>query len=71
MAKTRLGNRLKVARAEADMTQEQLARRVGVTRQTIGAIEAGAHGPSALLAFQLAKRLAWRVDELFFLEADG
>ncbi len=71
MAKPRLGNRLRVARAEAKLTQEVLARRVGVTRQTISALERGDYGPSALLAFQLARRLGWRVDELFFLETDG
>lgn len=70
MARFRLANRLRVARAEAKLSQEALARRVGVTRQTINAIENGQVGPSALLAFQIARRLGWRVDELFFLEGD-
>ena len=46
----RLGNRLKVARAEHGISQEELARAVGVTRQTISSIETATYTPSALLA---------------------
>ena len=70
MAAQRLGNRLRVARAERRLSQEQLATHVGVTRQTISSIETGQYCPSALLAFQLAAALEKRVDELFFLEGD-
>jgi putative transcriptional regulator len=70
MATETLGNRLKVARAECELTQEQLAGLVGVTRQTISAIETGLYCPSALLAFRLAKQLEKRVDELFFLKGE-
>jgi putative transcriptional regulator len=66
----RLGNRLRVARAELRLSQEQLAALAGVTRQTISSIENGQYGPSALLAFLLAKRLGKPVTELFFLEGD-
>jgi putative transcriptional regulator len=66
----RLGNRLKVARAEQGLSQEQLARLAGVTRQTISAVETGQYCPSALLAFVLARQLNKRVDELFFLEGE-
>lgn len=66
----KLGNRLKVARAERDLSQAGLAALVGVTRQTIGAIEARQYGPSALLAFLLASQLGKPVDELFFLEGE-
>jgi putative transcriptional regulator len=65
-----LGNRLKVARAERGLSQQQLAELVGVTRQTVSAIETLQYCPSALLAFLLAKQLGKRVDELFFLEGD-
>lgn len=65
-----LGNRLKVARAERELSQEQLANLAGVTRQTISAIETGLYCPSALLAFVLANRLGKRVDELFFLKGE-
>ena len=70
MAARRLGNRLRVARAERRFSQEQLATHAGVTRQTISSIETGQYCPSALLAFQLAEALEKRVDELFFLEGD-
>ena len=66
-----LRNRLKVARAEHNLSQEQLAQRVGVTRQTISSIETGAYCPSALLAFRLASVLGERVDRLFFLEGEA
>jgi len=62
-----LENRLKVARAERGLSQEQLASLAGVTRQTISSIETGQYVPSALLAFVLAQRLGKRVDELFTL----
>lgn len=64
----RLVNRLRVARAEKRLSQEQLARLAGVTRQTIGAIENEQYYPSALLAFVLARRLEIPVTELFLLE---
>jgi putative transcriptional regulator len=62
-----LKNRLKVARAERVLSQEQLASLAGVTRQTISSIETSQYVPSALLAFVLAERLGKRVDELFTL----
>ena len=64
----RLCNRLKVARAEKTLSQEQLALLAGVTRQTISSIETGQYNPSALLALLLARRLDKRVEDLFFLE---
>ena len=68
MNKLRLGNRLKVARAERDLSQEELARLAGVTRQTICSIETGQYCPSALLAFILASQLGQPVEELFYLK---
>ncbi len=47
------------------MTQEELARRVEVTRQTIIALEAGKYRPSLALAFRLARAFGCRVDEVF------
>jgi putative transcriptional regulator len=67
----KLGNRLRVARAERSFSQQELAALAGVTRQTICAIENQQYGPSALLAFVLAKHLGKRVDELFFLEGES
>jgi putative transcriptional regulator len=71
MTAHQLGNRLKVARAERSLSQEQLAALVGVTRQTISAIETRQYCPSAILAFVLAKQLGKPVDELFFLEGEA
>lgn len=61
-------NRLRVERAERRMTQQQLADAVGVSRQTIHAIEAGRFIPSTLLALKLAHQFAKPVEELFQLE---
>ncbi|HEX5589739.1 MAG TPA: helix-turn-helix transcriptional regulator [Candidatus Limnocylindrales bacterium] len=64
----RLANRLRVVRAERDLSQSELARLVGVSRQTISSIETGQYGPSTLLALRLARVLERSVDELFQLE---
>lgn len=65
-----LANHLKQHRARLGWTQEDLASRVGVRRQTILAIEKGHYVPSALLAFRIAGELGMRVDDLFEL-VDG
>jgi putative transcriptional regulator len=67
----RLVNRLRVARAERDLSQEQLAQVAGVSRQTISSIETGQYCPSTLLAFRLARVLGVRPDELFWLEGES
>ncbi len=66
----RLGNRIKVARAERNLSQDELAKLVGVTRQTISSIETGQYCPSALLAFILSKKLGKQVEDLFYLQGD-
>ena len=66
----RLRNHLKQHRARLDLTQEDLAERVGVRRQTILAIEKGHYSPSILLALLLARELGMRLDELFELEPE-
>jgi len=70
MYSPRLENRLRVARAERALSQEELARLAGVTRQTISSIETGQYVPSTLLAFILARRLEKRVDEIFTLAGE-
>ncbi len=62
-------NRIRVARAEVRMTQQQLAEAVGVSRQTIHAIENGRFVPSTVLALKIARLFAKPVEELFQLEA--
>ena len=61
-------NRLKVARDEMDLTQEELAQRVGVSRQSINAIESGRYVPSTVLALKMAQVFGKPVEEVFMLE---
>ncbi|MCD7920710.1 MAG: helix-turn-helix transcriptional regulator [Clostridiales bacterium] len=56
---------IKVARAEKDMTQAQLASAVGVSRQTINAIEQGTYNPTIRLCRAICKVLGKTLDELF------
>ncbi len=60
--------RMKVARVENDMTQEQLADAVGVTRQTIGLIESGNYNPSISLCIEICKVLNKTLNDLFWTE---
>jgi putative transcriptional regulator len=66
----RLKNHIRQHRARLSLTQQDLAERVGVRRQTILAIEKGHYIPSALLAFQIAKAFGMSVEELFELSGD-
>ena len=67
MSKSPIGNHLRRLRFEhGEMSQEALARRVGITRQTVIAIEAGQYAPSLELAMRLAQVFARRVDDVFF-----
>jgi putative transcriptional regulator len=54
-----------------EMTQQQLAERVGVTRQTIIALEAGKYTPSLALAFRLARAFNRKVEDVFILKEDS
>lgn len=60
--------RLKSARAAMDMSQQQLADAVGVSRQTINAIEKGDYNPTIKLCIAICKVLGKRLDELFWEE---
>ncbi len=62
--------RIKELRARYDLTQEDLARRIGVRRETILFIENGKYVPSLKLAHDIAKVLKSTVDELFLFEKD-
>ncbi len=61
-------NSIKVERAIHDFTQEQLAQKLGVSRQTVHAIEANKYVPSTVLALKLAQLFEKQVGELFKLE---
>ena len=63
-----LKNRLKIARAEKNLSQEQLAVLASVTRQTISSIETGQYCPTAKLALILSKVLHKKFEDLFYFE---
>lgn len=66
MEKKRLTNRIRRLRFDnGEMTQEELANRVGCTRQTINAIEAAKYGPSLELAFKIADEFGVEINEVF------
>ena len=58
-------NRLKVLRAERDWTQANLADKLGVTRQTVNAIEKGKFDPSLPLAFKIARLFESSIEDIF------
>ena len=62
-------NNLKVLRAQRDWSQEVLSRQLGVSRQTINAIERGKYDPSLPLAFKLAKLFKMKIEDIFQCEA--
>jgi putative transcriptional regulator len=64
-------NKIKVFRAMHDMTQEDLALRLGVTRQTILAIEKGKYDPSLNLAFRIARFFNVKLEEIFSYDVQG
>jgi putative transcriptional regulator len=61
-------NSVKIQRAIANITQAELAEKIGVSRQTINAIEAGKYVPSTVLALKIAKLFDKFVNEIFELE---
>ncbi len=65
MSEKNLANTIKVQRAKKDLTQEQLAELVQVTRKTINTVENGIYIPSTYLALKLAGALGVTVEELF------
>jgi len=58
-------NRLRVLRAERAWSQAELAVRLGVSRQTVNAVETGKYDPSLPLAFEIARLFALRIEEIF------
>ncbi|PKM85034.1 MAG: transcriptional regulator [Firmicutes bacterium HGW-Firmicutes-11] len=60
--------RMKIARMELDMKQEDLAKKAGVTRQTIGLIEAGDYNPTLNLCISICKALDKTLNDLFWEE---
>lgn len=63
-----LRNRVRGARESRELTQMQLAERMGVSRKTVNTIENGVFIPSTLVALKMARALEARVEDLFWLE---
>lgn len=63
--------KLKLARMEKDLSQTELAKRVGVTRQTIGMVESGDYNPTLHLCIQICKELDKTLNDLFWEEEDN
>lgn len=61
-------NTIKIERARYNLTQGDLAEKIGVSRQSINAIEKGKYVPSTVLAIKMANVFKCRVEDLFFLE---
>ncbi|NJE05240.1 transcriptional regulator [Thermococcus sp. M36] len=61
-------NRLRELREEKGLTQEELARALGVTRQTVIAIEKGRYDPSLRLAFRIARFFGAKIEDIFIYE---
>ncbi|MCD2189159.1 helix-turn-helix transcriptional regulator [Actinomycetospora soli] len=68
---TTAANRVRAARRDADLTQQRLAELIGVSRQTVVAIENGGYAPSVYLALALGRVLGRSVEELFSEEDRG
>ncbi len=71
LAQLKIVNRLHILRAEHRITQEQLAKEVGVTRATIVAIERGGYNPSLELAFRLARYFQTDINTIFSAEEEN
>jgi putative transcriptional regulator len=66
----RIRTKIKELRARHNLTQDELAEMVGVTRQTMLYLEKGKYNPSLLLAYRVAEALRSRIDEVFIIEED-
>ena len=64
-------NRLRVLRAERNWSQLDLAERLGVSRQTVNALENGRYDPSLPLAFRIARLFGLRIEDVFLYEEEG
>jgi len=64
-------NRLRELRKAMNMTQEELSKKVGVSRQSIIAIESGKYNPSLELAYHISKVFDLKIEEVFIFEEEG
>lgn len=70
LTQLKIVNRVHVFRAEHRLTQEQLAKKIGVTRATIVAIEGEGYNPSLELAFRIAKYFETDINNIFWIEEE-
>lgn len=63
-------NHVKIARVKADLTQQQLADAVGITRQTVSLIEKGKYNPSLKLCLQICYAVTATLDEIFWINQE-
>ncbi|GAF63533.1 putative transcriptional regulator [Bacillus sp. TS-2] len=66
-----MNHKMKIARMEKGYTQEQLAQKIGITRQTISLIEKGAYNPSLKLCMEICYELEKTLDQLFWIDREG
>lgn len=71
MDEINIGNKVKLARIEADLTQQELSDQIGVTRQTIGLIEAERYNPTIQLCLLIARATQKNLDELFYIKENN
>ena len=64
-------NHVKIARVQMDLTQQQLAEKVGVTRQTISLIEKGKYNPTMKLCLEICYAVNKSLDEVFWIDKGG
>lgn len=65
-----MDNRLEELRKERGIKQEDLARELGVSRQTISSLEKGRYNPSILLAFKIARRFGLQIEDVFIYQEE-
>jgi len=66
-----LENRVKIARVQVGLTQQQLAEKIGITRQTISLIEKGKYNPTLKLCLDICYAVNKTLDELFWIEKES
>ena len=66
-----LKNNLKIARVQVDLTQQQLAEKVGITRQTISLIEKGKYNPTLKLCLNICYAVNKKLDDVFWLDKEA
>ena len=66
-----MNNKIEAIRKERGIRQDELAKLLGVSRQTISALETGRYNPSITLAYQLAKFFGMTIEEVFVFEEDA